>query len=35
VSTSTGIIVMIAVAAAVLLFSSLKARQLEINYSAD
>jgi len=26
---------MIAVAAAVLLFSSLKARQLEINYSAD
>jgi ABC-type transport system involved in multi-copper enzyme maturation permease subunit len=35
VSTSTGILVMIAVAAAVLLFSSLKARQLEINYSAD
>jgi ABC-type transport system involved in multi-copper enzyme maturation permease subunit len=35
VTTSTGIMVMVAVAAAVLLFSSLKARQLEINYSAD
>ncbi len=35
VSTSTGIIVTIVAAAAILLFSSMKARGLEINYSAD
>ena len=35
VSTSTGIIVTIVAAAAILLYSSLKARRLEINYSAD
>jgi len=35
VSTSTGIIVTIVAAAVILFYSSLKARGLEINYSAD